>query len=92
MERPNQSDGPVRKRSMCPACHAGWPQRPLWAREPWQRTAGAPEKDQFQDGLTRGDASQIPVTGVTVAEGRFKAGLTRDPAIEVPVAGVVVSG
>ena len=63
----------------------------MWARVPWQRTAETPEKDQFQDGLTRGDASQIPVTGVLVAEGSFETVLTRDHATEAPVAGVPVA-
>ena len=44
------------------------PQRPLWARVPWQRPAGAPEKDRFREGLTRGDSTEALVAGVAVAE------------------------
>ena len=44
------------------------PQRPLWARVPWQRPVGAPEKDRFREGLTRGDSTEALVAGVAVAE------------------------
>ena len=54
------------------------PQRPLWARVPWQRPAGAPEKDRFREGLTRGDSTEALVAGVAVAEDRYKSVLPRD--------------
>ena len=76
---------------MRPACHAGWPQRHLWAGSPWQRTAETPERDRFQDVLTREPASQIPVEGMAVAEGRQKAVLPRDHGSEASVEGVSVA-
>ena len=49
------------------------------------------QETQHAPSLTRGDASQIPVTGVSVAEGCFKGGLPRGDATEAPVGRGVVA-
>ena len=76
---------------MRPACHAGWPQRHLWAGSPWQRTAETPERDRFQAVLPRDHGSEASVEGVSVAEGRFEGGLTRGDATDAPVGRGAVS-
>ena len=76
---------------LTPACHARWPQRPLWSRMPWQKAVRRPfcHATMALRHLWRGYPWQRRTS--KPGKGWFETVLPRDHGSETPLEGVPVA-